>query len=165
MAERGLNRKIADAESVDPKTVRNALTAAGRDPKSVTFEEGAEIVRAVADPARVNGHAATRVSSNPALTDVRRRHEDLKARQLELEIAQQEGRLIDREAVTATGAHIIATARTALLSLGHRVATKIAGKTDVKEIARIVEAEVRDVLGVLGDPDKFFAALETDALS
>lgn len=165
MAERGLIRKIADAVDVDHQTVRNALKAAGRDPKSITLEEGAEIVRAIADPARVAGHQATRVSSNPGLTDARTRHEGLKARKLELETGQLEGRLIDREAVTATGAHIIATARTALLSLGYRVAEKIAGKTDVKEITCIVEAEICDVLGVLADETAFFAALEIDALS
>jgi hypothetical protein len=142
-----------------------AHPAPARDPKIITLEEGAEIVRAISDPARVNGHKATRVTSNPDLRDARTRHEDLKARKLELETGQLEGRLIDREAVTATGMHIITTARTALLSLGHRIADKVANKSDTKEIARIVENEIRDVLGVLGDPDKFFAALEIDALS
>ncbi len=76
-----------------------------------------------------------------------------------------EGDLISREAVTATGIHIITTTRTALLTLGNRVAEKIAGKTDVREIARLVDAEVRDVLGALADETKFFAAMEADALS
>ena len=55
--------------------------------------------------------------------------------------------------------------RTALLSLGHRLASKVAGKTDTRDIARIVETEVRDVLGELTDEQKFFAALEADVLS
>jgi len=104
-------------------------------------------------------------STNPGLTDARTRHETLKARKLELETAKLEGRLIDREVVTATGVHIIATARTALLSLGYRIAEKVAGKSDISEIARIVENEVRDVLGVLADEAAFFAALEAEALS
>jgi len=165
MAERGMIRKIADACDVDHQTVRSALKAAARDPESITLEEGEEIVRAIADPARVNGHKATRVTSNPDLRDARTRHEDLKARKLELETGQLEGRLIDREAVTATGLHIITTARTALLSLGHRIAEKVANKSDIKEIARIVENEVRDVLGALADEKTFFAALEIEALS
>ncbi len=99
------------------------------------------------------------------MLDARTRHEELKAKRLEIENAKAEGELISRDAVTATGVHIIATARTALLSLGYRLAEKVAGKTDVKEIARIVEAEVRDVLGVLADETKFFAALEADTLS
>jgi hypothetical protein len=61
--------------------------------------------------------------------------------------------------------HIIAMARTALLSLGHRLAEKVAGKTDVKEITRLIEAEVRDVLGAVADPESFLAALESEALS
>jgi hypothetical protein len=165
MAERGTIQKIADAAGVDHQTVRNALKASGREVLSVGLEEGVSIVQAVADPARIVGHQLTRVSTNPGLTDARTRHEGLKARKLELETAKLEGQLIDREAVTATGAHIIATARTALLSLGYRLAEKVANKSDVREIARIVEAEVRDVLGGLTDESAFFAALEADALS
>jgi hypothetical protein len=165
MSKRGTIREIADHLEVDAKTVRNALTAAGRDPNAVTFDEGVSIVEAVTDPARVVGHQATRVSTNPSLTDARVRHEELRARKLEIENAKAEGRLIDREAVTATGAHIIATARTALLSLGYRLAEKVAGKTDLREIATIIENETRDVLGALADESKFFAALEADALS
>src|SRR5438105_3739380 len=135
MAERGTIQKVADAIGVDHQTVRNALKAADRDAKSITVEEGVSIVQAIADPARVAGHQATRVTTNPGLTDARTRHETLKARKLELETAKLEGALIDREAVTATGSHIIATARTALLSLGYRVAEKVAGKADVREIA------------------------------
>ncbi|MDH8447746.1 hypothetical protein QIG43_28250, partial [Klebsiella pneumoniae] len=59
----------------------------------------------------------------------------------------------------------IAEARTALLSLGYRLAEKVAGKSDTREIARIVESEVRDVLGALADEDRFFAALEAEALA
>jgi predicted transcriptional regulator len=168
MAERGTIQKIADTVGVDHKTVRNALKAAGLTPGRgrYDFAQAVEIVKSVADPARIAGHAVTRGNgSGSALSDARTRFEALKARKLELENAKAEGRLIDREAVTATGAHIIATARAALLSLGYRVAEKVAGKTDVREIARIVEAEVRDVLGVLADETTFFAALEADALT
>ena len=162
---RSLIRQIAEACDVDPKTVRNSLGTAGADVDSITLEEGAEIVRSFVDPARVNGHQATRVTTNPGLRDARTRHEELKARKLELETGQLEGRLVDRHAVMETGVHIIASVRTSLLALGHRLSSKLAGKTDTKEIARIVEDEVRDVLGALADPEAFFAALEADALS
>ncbi|WOH75725.1 hypothetical protein RX330_11915 [Bradyrhizobium sp. NDS-1] len=42
---------------------------------------------------------------------------------------------------------------------------KVAGKTDVQEIARITEFEVSAVLGELTDETRFFAALENEALS
>ena len=99
------------------------------------------------------------------MLDARTRHEELKARRLEIENQKLEGDLVSRAAVTATGIHIITTTRTALLTLGHRVAEKVAGKTDVREIARIVDAKVRDVLGALADETTFFAAMEADALS
>jgi len=171
MAKRGKIQEIASACNVDHSTVRRALERAGLTAGrgGYSFDAAVAAVSANADPARVNGHAVTRVSggngaSSPML-DARTRHEELKAKRLEIENAKAEGELISRDAVTATGVHIIATARTALLSLGYRLAEKVAGKTDVKEIARIVEAEVRDVLGVLADETKFFAALEADTLS
>jgi hypothetical protein len=52
-----------------------------------------------------------------------------------------------------------------LLSLGHRCAERVAGKTDIREIAKAIDAEVRVVLGALSDPQTFLAALETEALS
>jgi hypothetical protein len=173
MAERGTIQKIADATGLNQATVRRALKAAGLTAGrgGYDFTQAVETVNAIADTARIVGHAAngrgeggsTAVAS--ALGDAKVRREALQVRKLEIENAKAEGRLIDREAVTTTGARIIATARTALLSLGYRAAEKVVGKTDVREIARILETEVRDVLGVLADEAKFFAALEADALT
>jgi hypothetical protein len=169
MAERGTIQKIADECGVNHKTVRNALERAGLKSGrgGYVFEEAVAAVRTIADPARVAGHAATRVGGNGggAMLDARTRHEELKARRLEIENQKLQGDLISRESVTATGVHIITTARTALLTLGYRVAEKVAGKTDVREIIRLVDAEVRDVLGALADETTFFAAMEADALS
>ena len=173
MDKRGTIQRIADATGVDQATVRRALALSGLKAGrgGYDFASAVGIVRANADPARIAGHAASgrgeggSTDSVSTLADARARSEMMRARKLELENAKAEGKLIDREAVTATGAHIIATARTALLSLGYRLAEKVAGKTDIREIAGLIEAEVRDVLGVLADETKFFAALEADALS
>jgi hypothetical protein len=169
MAKRGKIQEIADACGVDHRTVRRALDRAGLKAGrgGYSFDEAVAAVNANADPARLSGHAATRdngAASSPMM-EARTRHEELKARRLEIENAKAEGELIPRAAVTATGIHIITTARTALLTLGHRVAEKVANKSDIREIARIVDAEVRDVLGALADETKFLAALEADALS
>lgn len=173
MAERGTIQRIADATGVNQATVRRALAAAGLKSGrgGYDFAQAVEIVTANADPARIAGHAANgrgeggNSNTTATLAEARARSETMRARKLEIENARAEGRLIDRGAFTTTGAHIIATARTALLSLGYRVAEKIAGKTDVREIAHILETEIRDVLGVLADESNFFAALEADALS
>ena len=154
--------RVADALKIDQASVRRAVVAAGHDPKTVSYDEALKLAQSIADPVRVVGHQATRVSSNPALTDARIRPEQLKARKLEIENAEAEGRLISREAVTQTGIRLIAEVRTALLSLGPRIADKVAGKTDTKEIARAVTQEVRDVLGVLSDSDRFLVALEDE---
>jgi hypothetical protein len=169
MAKRGKIQEIAEECGVNHKTVRNALAKAGliAGRGGYDFAEAVAAVNAIADPARVNGHAVTRGNGDNggALKDARIRHEALKADRLEIENQKLAGGLISREAVTATGIHIITTTRTALLTLGHRVAVKVAGKSDVQEIARLVGAEVRDVLGALADETTFFAAMEADALS
>lgn len=169
MAVRGTMRKIAEECGVDHKTVSRALERAGLKSGrgGYSFDEAVAAVKAIADPARVSGHAVTRgnAGNGGAMLDARTRHEELKARRLEIENQRLEGDLISRDGVTATGIHIITTTRTALLTLGHRCAEKVAGKTDVREIARIVDAEVRDILGALSDETKFLAALEADALS
>lgn len=173
MAERGTIQKIADATGVNQATVRRALATAGLTAGrgGYDFNRAVEIVSSLADTARVVGHAAngrgdggnTAVAS--AFGEAKARRELLQIRKLEIENAKAEGELIARDAVTATGVHIITTARTALLTLGYRAAEKVAGKTDAREIARIIDAEVRDVLGALADETRFLAALEADALS
>jgi hypothetical protein len=169
MAKRGTIQEIADECGVDHRTVRHALERAGLKAGrgGYPFDEAVATVNAIADPARLNGHAVTRgnAGNGGAMLDARTRHEELKARRLEIENQRLEGELISRGAVTATGVHIITTARTALLTIGHRVAEKVANKSDVREIARIVDAEVRDVLGALADETKFQAALDADTLS
>jgi hypothetical protein len=169
MTKRGKIQAIADECGVDHRTVRRAIERAGLTAGrgGYDFDAAVAAVNAIADPARVNGHAVTRgnAGNGGAMLDVRTRHEALKARQLEIEIRELEGDLISRADVTATGIHVITTARIALLTLGHRCAEKVASKTDVREIARVIDVEVRDVLGVLADEQTFLAALEADALS
>lgn len=170
---KGIIREIADEAGLNQATVRRALITAGLSEQQceADFKSAVETVAALADADRVLGHATNgrgaggHSNVTDALAEAKAHAERLRARKLEIENAKAEGRLVDRDAVTVTGARIIADVRTALLSLGHRVAAKVAGKTDTREIARIVETEVRDVLGALADEAKFFAALEAEALT
>lgn len=167
MAATGRIQKVAEAAGVDHKTVRRAFELNGEDIHALETEDAAELVRAYVDQARHVGHGAggRGLGASSPLSEVQVRLTEARARKLEIETAEAEGRLVSREAVTETGVRVIAAARTALLSLGNRLAEKLAGKTDLKEIAHIVETEVRDLLGVLADDAKFFEALEAEALS
>jgi hypothetical protein len=134
------------------------------------FAKAVEIVKAVADTDRIIGHAVNGRGEGggkqtSAYAQAKAQAELHRARKLELLNAKLEGSLVDRENVTVTGARIIAEVRTALLSLGPRIAPKVADKSDTREIARIVETEVRDVLGNLADEERFFAALESESLN
>jgi hypothetical protein len=169
MAERGKIQQIAERCGVNQATVRRALSAAGLTAGrgGYDFDAAVAAVNAIADPARINGHAVTRgnAGNGGAMQEARTRHEELKARRLEIDNAKAEGSLISRDAVTATGVHVIAMARTALLSLGHRLAEKVANKSDVREISKIIEDEVRVVLGALAEPETLLAALDAEALA
>ncbi|MGY3514167.1 hypothetical protein [Bradyrhizobium lupini] len=171
MTMKGTIRRAAEASGLDQATVRRAVKAAGQDANAIGFEDALQLSQSIADPSRVLGHAANGrgeggySSVTDTLAEARANAERLRARKIELQNAQLEGSLISREAVTATGQRILAEARTALLSLGYRLAPKLTGKTDAREIARIVETELRDVLGALADEATFFADLEAETLS
>lgn len=171
MAERGTIQKLADETGVNQATVRRALIAAGLNDKTATFDQALPIVRAVADADRILGHAASGRGAGGDAGNInpyaaaKAQAEAARARKLEIQNDRAEGKLIDRDTVTETGTHIIATARTALLSLGYRLAEKVVGKTDLAVIAGIVEAEVRAVLGELSDETRFFDALNAEVLS
>jgi hypothetical protein len=168
---KGIIRRIADELAVDQASVRRALAAANLSEQDAlaNFDHVVETVRAVVDTDRVIGHAANGRGEGGNQTSpyaqARAQAELHRARKLELLNAKLEGQLVDRAAVTETGARIIAEVRTALLSLGPRIAPKVADKSDTREIARIVETEVRDVLGNLADEERFFAALESESLN
>jgi hypothetical protein len=170
MTKRGTIQQIADQTGVNQKTVRRALEAAGLDAKAVTFEQALPVVRAIADADRVLGHAAAgrgdggETGGVSPYAQAKAQAELERARKLQIQNARAEGKLIDREAVTETGVRIIVTARTALLSLGYRLAEKVAGKTDISEITGIIESEVRTVLGEIADEQQFIAALDREAL-
>jgi len=169
---KGTIRKIADESGLSQTTVRRALEGAGMSELRAgeDFTKAVEIARNWADSDRVLGHFASgrgeggnRASS--AYSDAKAQSELHRARKLELQNAVLEGSLIDRQSVTDTGARIIAEVRTTLLSLGHRIAPNVVGKTDQREVAQIIETAIRDALGSLSDEKRFFAALEADALS
>lgn len=166
---KGLIRRVADATGVDQATVRRALAAAELDPKEVSFEEAVKVAQSIADPDRVIGHAAhgrgEGGGNSSAYADAKAQTELYRAEKFRLQNEKLAGRLIDRQDVTDTGIRILADVRTAFLALGPRVADRLVGKTDAREIARAIEAEARIVLGELADDEKFFEALDIEALT
>jgi hypothetical protein len=168
---RGVIRRIVDEAGRDHATVHRALTSSGMTEQDAQadFAKAVEIVKAVADTDRIIGHAVNGRgeggNQTSAYAQAKAQAELHRARKLELLNAKLEGQLVDRAAITETGVRLIAEVRTALLSLGPRIAPKVADKSDTREIARIVETEVRDVLGNLSDEERFFAALEAEALN
>jgi hypothetical protein len=169
MVKRGKIQEIADECGVDHRTVRRSLERAelkaGRG--GYDFDAAVAAVNAIADPARVNGHAVTRgnAGNGGAMLDARTRHEELKARRLEIENQKAEGELISRAAVTETVTRVLADLRVALLAAGIRLASNVEGLTDEKAIARLIEDELRETLVTFANPDKILTEIEDEALT
>jgi hypothetical protein len=98
------------------------------------------------------------VSRNPGAAH-KAESERMRARKLRLEVESKEGNLVDRELVGKTGLHLVVAARTAFLSLGAKVAPRLVGLTDQRQIARIIEDEARISLGELTDVETFLDAV------
>lgn len=167
---KGPIRRVADALKLDAKTVRRALDAAGINEAEIAsrFEEVCAAVRSIADAAKVMDHSTHGrglggSDSDSGYAAAKVEHTRQQTEKIRIQVERAQGRLISREAVVQTGTRLIAEVRTSLLSLGPRIADKVAGKTDAKEIAHAVTQEVRDVLGALSDSDRFIAALEDEA--
>lgn len=97
-----------------------------------------------AAPAPVDELRTRRVEAQSALDAER-------MRKLKLANDREEGALISRAAVEATAVAVVKKARVALLSLGARIAPLVVGEDDANAVAKIIDAEVRAVLGSLAD--------------
>lgn len=119
-------------------------------------------LRAFTDTSKASGHrlsgegstAAPPNDQMAALANARAAAEQARARKVELEVAQKEGRLISREAVTETAVAFASHLRNGLLGMGARVATKCVGR-DADAISAIIEDAMRDALADLSDLDAY----------
>ena len=168
MTTRASLRAIAEMAGVSDKTVRACADAAG-----IIGARGRnggypveETLRAVEDhgaPARIAGHQSNGRGQGAAgtaaqtLADARARAEIARAGKIELELEIRRGELVERASVEAAGRSLVADARTALLSVGLRLAPRLAGLSDENQINAIITNEVRVVLGALSDEAAFIA--------
>jgi phage terminase Nu1 subunit (DNA packaging protein) len=72
---------------------------------------------------------------------------------IELEKAQREGQLLDREDVRSEWLKRIGIARSRLLSVPSRTAHQVVGKSDERQIENIIRTEIYQALSDLAQPD------------
>ena len=153
---------IADAAGVDHHTARRAIALAqlkhGRG--GFDLSDALQAIADHADPARIAGHASVgrgegAGAATSTLAEARARAEQARADKLELEVQIRRGALVERDAVTATAVDLTARVRTAMLSIGFRLAPKLNGLTDDASIARAINEEIRATLRELADADHF----------
>jgi hypothetical protein len=166
---KGVIRKIADETNLDQATVRRALTSSDMSEQDAQadFAKAVEIVRAVADADRIIGHAANgrgEGATSNAFAEVKAEEARHRIEKMRLQNERLRGSLVDRADVTETLARMMADLRTAMLAVSGRLAPKLAGQTDVRAIAKNIDAEIRDALTVFAN-EEFFAALEREVFS
>ncbi len=88
-----------------------------------------------------------------ALIEAKRRFAEEQSRKLKLQNDKLESALLDRETVAATGLDVVARARVAFLAIGAKLAPRLAGETDSKKIAAMIDEEARAALSALADLD------------
>lgn len=170
---KGVVRRLADETGINQATVRRGLAAAGMSQQAceADFTQAFKIISALADKDRVIGHATHGRgegghSSVDSFADAKAQAERHRARKLELQNAQLEGSLISRADVTDTVFRVLADLRVALMAVSVRLAPNLAGLSDQKAIARLIEDDLRQTLTAFADPNRMLAGIEEeDALS
>ena len=140
-------------------TIKSACERAGVPAVAGNYDHDAALaaIRNEVDPARTAGHALgglcdlTPTAPVTAYASARARSEEARASKLELDASLRIGRLVEREAVTAALVEIVVKVRTALLGIGSRAAPLVMGRSDMLEIAEIINGAAREVLGELAD--------------
>lgn len=90
----------------------------------------------------------------PTITSARLRRELADARLAELDLAQKEGGLGDRAAMTAEYMRHVVAARQLLQAMPARLGPIVAAEQDAKKCAALIDAEVHRVCNELSNSDK-----------
>ena len=121
-------------------------------------DKAIETINALKDPAMSAGNRlagrAEGASSDAIVTlaNAKALAESARARKLQLEVSQKEGRLVSREEVESNARNFATFIRSAFLGLGPSIAPKLIGK-DADQISHIVDADVLNRAGFAGGPN------------
>lgn len=101
--------------------------------------------------------------SAESLEDVKARHEQVKTRKTQLEVARMEGALVDVEDVQKLWGDIAAAVQQNLLQLPHKIAPMLTMQEHSEVIADMLDTEIRRVLEQIAEtPLPEYAAAEDE---
>ncbi|MDR3421966.1 MAG: hypothetical protein P4L80_12110 [Xanthobacteraceae bacterium] len=165
---------IAEATHTSRKRAAAILKAADRrrDARGTyLFKEACETITALIDPSRSVGHQAggdasalsDGVAGNiSALSGAKAAHEVARTRRLQIETAKLEGRLVDREAVTALARDLAVHVRSGLSGVGARTAADLAATNDPAKAQAIVDEAIHAALARLSSLDTYILGDSTE---
>lgn len=101
-------------------------------------------------------------SDDQTLDEVKAKHEIVKTRKTELEVARLEGKLVDVQEIRRLWGGVANTVMKNMIRLPSKVAPRLVMMKDAEMISQIIDAEIRDVLTQIADtPLPEEAATET----
>jgi hypothetical protein len=156
--------ELMDEFNQPHKTLTQWLKDAGiprANDKTFPYDAAAAAIRLRTDETatlreRLTSSAPTKLGDDDArlaLIESKRQFAAEQTRKLKLSNDRVEAALLDRETVAATGRDVIARARVAFLAIGAKLAPRLAGETDSKKIAAMIDEEARAALSALADLD------------
>ncbi len=163
MSERLNITTLAEMANLSRDRARDVLKMAGikRDTyRLYDAEQAMKALTAFTDSNMASGnHLAGRGSDYSgsgieALAAARASAEIARARKVELEVAQKEGRLVTKQAVIEAATDFATLMRNGLLGLGSRISTRCVGRS-ADEISTIIEDAIADALADLSDVDNY----------
>lgn len=164
---RGIKVAIAEKDLLERSNAQNSLTAQLKKQKKMeTKTPDPVVVNPVAKPVttmeKVEGQEdPVPVTKLPEGNDDFSRYqkakassEELKARKLEIEMQELEGRLIDKEEVRKTIFKLVSETKEAFLNIPARVAPDLLASKDIIDVEMRLLKEINDVLTTLSRVEK-----------
>lgn len=99
----------------------------------------------------VQYNVSNETAGDQTLDEVKARHEVVKTRKTELEVARLEGKLVDVQEIRRLWGGVANTVMQNMIRLPSKVAPRLAMMKDVETISQIIDMEIRDVLTQIAD--------------
>lgn len=99
----------------------------------------------------VQYNVSNETTGDQTLDEVKARHEVVKTRKTELEVARLEGKLVDVQEIRRLWGGVANTVMQNMIRLPSKVAPRLVMMKDVEMISQIIDVEIRDVLTQIAD--------------
>ena len=133
------------------------------DGKLVVKGEGGKYDLAIFVQRWVRYNVDNETGDDQTLDEVKAKHEIVKTRKTELEVARLEGKLVDVQEIRRLWGGVANTVMQNMLRLPSKVSPRLVMMKDVEMIASIMDAEIRDILTQIAETPLPLEAVAEDS--